>query len=113
MEEDPSLSFEQNQDTHQFLMWGQGEIHLRVAQEKLRNRYNLDVAVERPLNPYKETIRKPVKQQGRHKKQTGGHGQFGDVHIGRIDAQLHAAAFLDEDHHPSPFMAAECDLLKP
>ncbi|MBL28617.1 MAG: elongation factor G [Rhodospirillaceae bacterium] len=81
VEEDPSLFWEQNHGTHQVLLWGQGEIHLLVALDRLRNKYNLPLVTDRPKVPYKETIRKPVSVHGRHKKQSGGHGQFGDVHL--------------------------------
>jgi elongation factor G len=63
------------------VLWGQGEIHLQVAAERLANRYNVAVDTRLPLTPYKETIRRSAKQHARHKKQSGGHGQFGDVHI--------------------------------
>lgn len=79
--EDDSLQIEHNNDTHQMLLWGQGDIHLQVAADKLKERYNVSVMTERPETPYKETIRKPVKQHARHKKQSGGHGEFGDVQI--------------------------------
>jgi elongation factor G len=78
-EEDPSLSTEHNQDTHQLLLLGQGEMHLRVALKRLMRKYGVTVERRRRLVPYKETIRKGTKVRGRHKKQTGGHGQFGDV----------------------------------
>jgi elongation factor G len=81
IEEDPSIIAEHNEDTHQLVLWGQGDIHLRVAAEKLKERYNVAVATERPQVPYKETIRKPIQQHARHKKQSGGHGEFGDVHL--------------------------------
>jgi elongation factor G len=81
-EEDPSLAFEQNPDTHELVLWGQGEVHLKNALDRLRNRYGVDVKAERAQVPYKETIRKPVKNQhGRYKHQTGGHGAFGDVYL--------------------------------
>ena len=81
VEEDPSLSFEPNQDTGELLIHGQGDMHLRIAIDRLKNRYKLAVEAARPQVPYKETIRKPVSQHARHKKQSGGHGQFGDVHV--------------------------------
>ena len=81
VEEDPSLSFEPNPDTGELLINGQGDMHLRIAIDRLKNRYNLIVHAERPQVPYKETIRKPISQHARHKKQSGGHGQFGDVHV--------------------------------
>jgi len=81
VEEDPSLSYQQNQDTGELLFLGQGEMHLRIALDRLKSGYNLEVTAEKPQVPYKETIRKPVNQHARHKKQSGGHGQFGDVHL--------------------------------
>ena len=81
IEEDPSLSVEQNAATHEYLLWGQGEMHLRIAIERLRNKYHLSAGIQRPHVPYQESIRKPVSQHGRYKRQTGGHGQFGDVHL--------------------------------
>ena len=80
-EEDSSLSFQQNQDTNELLLWGQGEMHLQVALDRLKNRYNMLVTSDRPQVPYKETVRKSISQHARHKKQSGGHGQFGDVHL--------------------------------
>ncbi|MEK9754406.1 MAG: elongation factor G [Rhodospirillaceae bacterium] len=80
-EEDPALSYGPDPDTGQFLLWGQGDMHLHIALDKMRNRFNLNLIAERPQVPYKETIRKGVSQHARHKKQSGGHGEFGDVHI--------------------------------
>lgn len=81
VDEDPSLSIEHNADTHELMLWGQGEIHLQVAIDRLKMKYGLGVKSHRPSINYKETIRRGVKQHGRHKKQSGGHGQFGDVHV--------------------------------
>ncbi len=78
-EEDPSLTMVQNARTHDTVLWGQGEMHLRVAQERLKDRFGVSVKSHPPAIGYQETIRKPITQRGRHKKQSGGHGQFGDV----------------------------------
>ncbi|MCH7550568.1 MAG: elongation factor G [Proteobacteria bacterium] len=80
-EEDPSFSYEPNQETHELLLWGQGEMHLLVSIDRLKNKYHLGVTSGRPQVPYKETIRKTISQHARHKKQSGGHGEFGDVHL--------------------------------
>ncbi len=80
-EEDPSLILEHSQDTRELVLAGQGEIHLKVAIDRLKSKYNLTVGGRRPKVPYKETIKQPVSQHARHKKQSGGHGQFGDVHV--------------------------------
>jgi elongation factor G len=78
-EEDPSLTMVQNPRTHDTVLWGQGEMHLRVALERLRDRFGVNVKSHPPAIGYQETIRKSISQRGRHKKQSGGHGQFGDV----------------------------------
>ncbi len=79
MEEDPTLRLEHAADTHQIVLWGQGEMHLRVTLERLKRKYGIEVLSQRRQVPYKETIRKAVEIRGRHRKQSGGHGQFGDV----------------------------------
>ncbi|MDZ5698051.1 elongation factor G [Chelativorans sp. M5D2P16] len=79
IQEDPALVLRQNQDTGETVLCGQGEMHLRLAKERLEGKYQLSVEARAPTIPYRETIRKPVTQRGRHKKQSGGHGQFGDV----------------------------------
>jgi elongation factor G len=81
LEEDCALSWEQHPDTHEIILWGQGEIHLQIALDRLRRKYNLPMSTRVPQVPYKETIRKSVSSHGRYKHQTGGHGQFGDVHL--------------------------------
>ncbi len=81
VEEDPSLTVEHSPDTHQFVLIGQGEMHLRVALERLKRKFAVAVERQRRLVAYKETIRKATEVRGRHKKQSGGHGQFGDCLI--------------------------------
>ena len=80
-EEDKTLSFVNNHETHQMVVSGLGEQHLDVVVSKLKNKYGIEVVLEQPKVAYRETIRKKVQVQGRHKKQSGGHGQFGDVWI--------------------------------
>ena len=80
-EEDPTLQFSTNNETHEMILSGLGEQHLDVAVSKLKSKFGVDVTLKKPKVPYRETIRKTVQVQGRHKKQTGGHGQFGDVWI--------------------------------
>jgi elongation factor G len=80
-EEDPSLSVVHEAETHELVLWGQGEIHLQIAADRLRLKYNLPVKTHRPQVKYKETIRKSINQHARFKRQSGGHGQFGDVHV--------------------------------
>lgn len=81
LEEDPSLTWEQDENTHEVILWGQGEIHLQVTLERLKNKYNLSLLTQNPKISYKETIRKSTKIRGRYKHQSGGHGAFGDVYL--------------------------------
>jgi elongation factor G len=78
-EEDPSIVIVHNPETHEVVLWGQGEMHLRVATERLSDRYGVAIERRTPSVGYRETIRKSITQRGRHKKQSGGHGQYGDV----------------------------------
>ena len=80
-EEDPSITIVHNPETHEVVLWGQGEMHLRVATERLSDRYGVAIERRQPSVGYRETIRKGIVQRGRHKKQSGGHGQYGDVVI--------------------------------
>jgi elongation factor G len=95
-EEDPSLSVVHNAESHEVVIWGQGEMHLRVAAERLGERYAVPVATHPPAVGYRETIRKPVTIRGRHKKQSGGHGQFGDVML-EIKPLPRSSGFKFED----------------
>jgi elongation factor G len=81
VEEDPSLTVEHNAELHQILLHGQGEMHLRVALERLQRKYGIEVTKEKRRIGYKETIKSGTDVRARHKKQSGGHGQFGDVRI--------------------------------
>ncbi|MEC4807088.1 MAG: elongation factor G [Jaaginema sp. PMC 1079.18] len=81
LEEDPSLKWEQHGDTREVILWGQGEIHLQVALDRLNRKYNVPMTTHLPRVPYKETIRKATVSHGRYKHQSGGHGAFGDVYL--------------------------------
>ncbi|AOY58960.1 MULTISPECIES: elongation factor G [Desulfococcus] len=81
MEEDLGLKLDRNSQTKEILLSGRGQVHIEVVVEKLKRKFNVEVALNLPKVPYKETIKKKVRVQGRHKKQTGGHGQFGDCWI--------------------------------
>jgi elongation factor G len=95
-EEDPSIVIVHNPEMHEVVLWGQGEMHLRVATERLSDRYGVAIDKRTPSVNYRETIRKPVSQRGRHKKQSGGHGQYGDVVI-EIKPMPRGAGFTFED----------------
>jgi elongation factor G len=96
IEEDPSISLTHSQDMGEMVLWGQGEMHLRVALEKLVRKYGIDASTRPRQIPYKETIRKSTEVRGRHKKQSGGHGQFGDVVV-TIAPQPRGAGFQFSD----------------
>jgi elongation factor G len=81
VEEDPTLRLEPNAELQEMVLWGQGDIHLQIAIDRLRNKYNLQVVPRKPHLPYKETIRKGTAQHARFKRQSGGHGQFADIQI--------------------------------
>lgn len=79
LEEDPSVTVVHNPEAQEVVLWGQGEMHLRVATERIADRFGVALMSRKPSVGYRETIRKGIVQRGRHKKQSGGHGQFGDV----------------------------------
>jgi elongation factor G len=80
-EEDPSIGYSRDQQTKELLLSGQGQLHIEVAVAKLKRRFGVDVILKPPRIPYRETIKAATEAHGRHKKQTGGHGQFGDCKI--------------------------------
>jgi elongation factor G len=79
LEEDPSITVVHNAEAHEVVLWGQGEMQLRVATERLTDRFGVATTSHKPTVGYRETIKKGIVQRGRHKKQSGGHGQYGDV----------------------------------
>ena len=81
IEEDPAIGFERDAQTRQFLLSGTGQLHIEVTVAKLKQKYGVQVNLKPPKVPYRETITGKADVQGRHKKQTGGHGQFGDCKI--------------------------------
>ena len=81
LEEDPSLHFERDPQTNEFILSGSGQLHIETVVKKLENRYHVEVTLHPPKVPYKETITQQAEVQGRHKKQSGGRGQFGDCKV--------------------------------
>ena len=81
LEEDPALKLDRNSETKEILLSGLGRIHVETALEKLKRKFNVEAVLKTPKVPYRETIKKKVRVQGKHKKQTGGHGQYGDCWI--------------------------------
>ena len=95
-EEDPTISYARDPRTHELLLAGQGQLHIEVTVAKLKRRYGVDVNLKPPRIPYRETITTPTEAHGRHKKQTGGHGQFGDCRI-RVEPLPRGSDFQFED----------------
>lgn len=81
IEEDPSIKFGRDEQTKEFLISGQGQLHVEIVVSKLKKKFGVDVILHPPKVPYRETITKPADAHGRHKKQSGGHGQFADCKI--------------------------------
>ncbi len=81
VEEDPALRLDQSTDTGELVLWGQGDIHLQIAMDRLRHKFNVTVKGAPPQVPYRESIRKGTAHHARYKRQTGGHGQFADIHV--------------------------------
>ena len=91
-EEDPTFSHYYDPELRQTIIRGLGELHLDVQMERLKRKYHVEVVTEEPRIPYRETFRKAAEAQGKYKKQTGGHGQFGDCHV-RIKPQPRGAGY--------------------
>ena len=81
LEEDTALKLDRNSETKEILLSGLGQVHIEATVEKLKRKFNVEVHLNTPKVPYKETIKKKVRVQGKHKKQSGGHGQYGDCWI--------------------------------
>src|SRR6185436_11200455 len=81
IEEDPTIKFHRDEQTKEFLISGQGQLHVEIVVAKLKKKYNVDVVLHPPKGPYRETITRSADAHGRHKKQSGGHGQFADCKI--------------------------------
>jgi len=81
VEEDPTLHVERNVETNETILSGMGESHIQIAARRLAQKFGVEITTDMPTIPYRETITKTASAQGRHKKQTGGRGQFGDVYI--------------------------------
>ena len=95
-EEDPSFTLVNNGETHQMVLTGSGDIQVDVLVAKLKSRFNVEAELSETRVPYREKIRKPVQKQGRHKKQTGGSGQFGDVWIRFEPCESESLEFCEE-----------------
>jgi len=91
-EEDPTITYTRDPQTHELLLAGQGQLHIEVTVAKLRRRFGVEVVLKPPRIPYRETITAAAEAHGRHKKQTGGHGQFGDCRI-RVEPLPRGADF--------------------
>lgn len=96
LEEDPILALEKNAETHETLLSGIGETHLEVVAERFKNKFGVDVILQPAKIPYRETIKKKVEVQGKHKKQSGGAGQYGDVWL-RIEPYEDAEFLFAEE----------------
>jgi len=95
-EEDPTIRYSRDPETHELLLAGQGQVHIEVTVARLKRRFSVDVLLKPPRIPYRETITASTEAHGRHKKQTGGHGQFGDCHI-RVTPLPRGSDFQFED----------------
>lgn len=99
VDEDGALEFGPDASTREFRLKGQGEVHLRTALDRLKRKYGVSVSANRPQTAYRETIRGSSTQRGKHKKQSGGHGQFGDVVLEVRPGQRGAGLVFDQKIH--------------
>jgi elongation factor G len=81
IEEDPTLQVQRDEETKEMILSGMGQVHVEVAVEKLKRKFGVEVILKEPKVPYRETVTKAIKQHYRHRKQSGGRGQFADVHV--------------------------------
>ncbi len=96
LEEDSALQLDRKSETKEILLSGTGQVHIETIVEKLKRKFNVEVNLKTPKVPYRETIKKKVRMQGKHKKQTGGHGQFGDCWI-EMEPLPRGEGFVFED----------------
>jgi elongation factor G len=96
IDEDPTLELEHNAELREMVLWGQGDVHIQIAMDRLRNRHNLAVVGHHAAVPYKETIRRGTQQHSRFKRQSGGHGQFADITV-EIGSQPRGSGFVFKD----------------
>ena len=114
-DEDPTFHVRADAETHQIVLSGMGEQHLDVLRSKLKSKFNTESYLEEPRVPYRETIRKKVKVQGKHKKQSGGHGQYGDVWVEFEPGEREELTFEEKNaisHRGKAFRALAADLRK-
>ncbi|MBM4126576.1 MAG: elongation factor G [Nitrospira sp.] len=97
IEEDPSLGFTRNPDTKEMVLSGLGQLHIHVALEKLHRKFGADVLLHTPKIPYRETLHAPSRAQGKYKKQTGGHGQYGDCWL-EVEPLSRGQGFVFQNH---------------
>jgi elongation factor G len=96
LEEDPTVKVEKSLETKETLLTGMGEMHLDILMERLKRKYGVDILMVQPKVPYRETIRNEVKVEGKYKKQTGGHGQYGHVWL-RLEPLVNEPFVFDEE----------------
>ena len=94
-EEDKTIKFENNPETHQLVLYGMGDMHISVIEAKLKSRFGVSVKLDTPKIAYREMITKRVQVQGKHKKQSGGHGQYGDVKIEFFPGEAEGLTFTE------------------